>query len=330
LKILNLQFILDIFKEISGLLSGLGRLFRKGEKPKAKPKSQEGLSGTKVEGGQQVDPREQQINEAAQMIRSILLNLAGLIQRTDQAAQNSTERLGDVRTTLDDMHLPADLKDIHNLLLKEIDRMISTNSTLKAELTRSKDSLDDQRRQIESLKTAVRIDVLTQIANRAYFEEKLSEMIRLRNRYNDPFSLLMIDVDNFKNINDTYGHQAGDRILKGVAFKLKTSIRESDFIARLGGDEFTVILVKLPAEKAVDLGWKLCRKMEDARLLLDGQDITLTLSIGVAEAIRGESPEALIKRADKALYQAKQGGRNRSVMIPTPNSEEGPADLQKK
>jgi diguanylate cyclase (GGDEF)-like protein len=115
-----------------------------------------------------------------------------------------------------------------------------------------------------------------------------------------------------------------------VAFKLKTSIRESDFIARLGGDEFTVILVKLPAEKAVDLGWKLCRKMEDARLLLDGQDITLTLSIGVAEAIRGESPEALIKRADKALYQAKQGGRNRSVMIPTPNSEEGPADLQKK
>jgi diguanylate cyclase len=128
----------------------------------------------------------------------------------------------------------------------------------------------------------------------------------------------MIDVDHFKTINDTYGHLAGDRILKGVAFKLKTSIRESDFIARLGGDEFSLILVKLPAEEAVEIGWKLCRIMEDARFLLDGNDIKITLSIGIAEAVQDDKPELLIKRADKALYEAKKEGRNRAVMTATP------------
>jgi diguanylate cyclase len=317
-KHFNFRFVGDLFKTLAGLFSGLGRLFQKKEKTKGKPKVEEVLAGPKTEPPQSVDPREQQIVESAQMIRTILLNLAGLIQRTGQAADNSSTTLGDVRSTIDDMKLPSDLSDVHKLLLREIDRMISSNSTLKSELARSKGSLEEQRQQIESLKTAVRIDVLTQIANRAYFEEKLDEMIRLRNRYNDPFALLMIDVDHFKTINDTYGHLAGDRILKGVAFKLKTSIRESDFIARLGGDEFSLILVKLPAEEAVEIGWKLCRIMEDARFLLDGNDIKITLSIGIAEAVQDDKPELLIKRADKALYEAKKEGRNRAVMTATP------------
>lgn len=196
--------------------------------------------------------------------------------------------------------------------------MISSNTNLKEELARSQDSLEEKRRQIESLKTAVRVDGLTQLANRTYFDEKLAEVLRLRNRYNDPYSLLIIDVDNFKSINDSHGHQAGDRILKGVAFKLKGSIRESDFIARFGGDEFALILVKGTADEAADLGWKLCRILEDSRFLLDGKDFTVTISVGVAEAIGGDTPETLVKRADGALYQAKQEGRNRAVIAETP------------
>ena len=325
LRLFNFRFVTDLFKALGGLFTGLGSLFRKKDKPKDKSKAEEPGPAPKTEAPQQVDPLEQQLNESAQVIRTILLNLAGLIQRTGQAAENSSQTLGDVRSNIDDLKLPANLSEVHGLLLKEIDRVISSNATLKAELARSKESLEEQRRQIENLKTAVRIDVLTQIANRAYFEEKLEEMIRLRNRYNDPFSLLLIDVDNFKTINDTYGHLAGDRILKGVSFKLKTSIRESDFIARLGGDEFSLILVKLPAEKAVELGGKLCQILEDARFLLDGNDIKVTLSIGVAEALRGDKPEALIKRADEALYKAKKEGRNQAVMTPTPQSGEDPA-----
>jgi diguanylate cyclase len=326
IKLFKLQFIIELIEAVIGsmvgLFSGLDRLFKKREKSMSKPKPQEVVQGPKTGSVQQVDPREEQINDSAQMIRTILLNMAGLIHRADQAAQNSSTTLGDVRSTIDDMHLPPDLSEVHNLLMVEIDRMIAGNSTLKSELARSKENLEVQRQQIENLKTAVRIDALTQIANRAYFEEKLAEMLRLRNRYNDPFSLLLIDVDNFKTINDTYGHIAGDRILKGVALKLKATIRESDFISRLGGDEFALILVKLHSDRAVELGWKICRFMEESRFLLDGKELTITISIGVTEAIKGDNPEDLIKRADKALYLAKHEGRNRAVMTLTPKVDE--------
>ena len=228
LKFLNFQFFADLAAMVTSRLAVAGRFFR----------NREDSRGTKALVAQQVDPREQQINDSAQEIRNILLSLAGLLQRTDQAASNSSSTLGDVRTTIDDMQLPQDLGKVHNLLIREIDRMISNNTTLKVELARSQESLEEQRRQIESLKTAVRVDGLTQLANRTYFDEKLAEILRLRTRYNDPYSLLIIDVDNFKSINDSHGHPAGDRILKGVAFKLKSAIRESDFIARFGGDEF--------------------------------------------------------------------------------------------
>jgi diguanylate cyclase len=98
------------------------------------------------------------------------------------------------------MRLPDDLLEVHSLLLNEIDRVISSNSALKRELAHSREILATQRQQIESLKTAVRIDGMTQLANRACFDEKLTEMIRLLDRYEETFSLLMIDVDNFKTI----------------------------------------------------------------------------------------------------------------------------------
>lgn len=324
LKLLHIQIVTDflaaVSKGIKAFFSSLGHLFRKREKPKAPEK----ISEPKVEPAPKVDPREQQLSDSAQVVRAILLNLTGLIQRTQQAAQTSSTTLGDVRTNIQEMTLPPDLGKVHDLLLREIDRVISSNSTLKGELARSKDVLEVQRQQIESLKTAVRVDFLTQLANRAYFDEKLAEMIRLRNRYNDSFSVMMIDVDKFKTINDTYGHQAGDRILKGVAFKLKAIIRESDFLARIGGDEFVVILIKIRGPEAEELGWKLCRQLQESRFLLDGIDFNLTISVGIAEAVAGDTPEALIKRADKALYVAKEKGRNCAAMTPPPGTNGRP------
>ena len=319
MKLLNLQFFADlaamITRRLAGLLTSVGRFFP----------NRDDNRETKTSSAQQVDPREQQINDSAQEIRTILLSLAGLLQRTGQAASNSSSTLGDVRTTIDDMQLPQDLRKVHDLLIREIDRMISSNTTLKEELARSQDSLEAQRTQIENLKTAVRVDGLTQLANRVYFDEKLTELISLQNRYHDPFSLLMIDVDDFKKINDSLGHQAGDRILKGIALKLKASIRESDFIARFGGDEFALILSKTHNPPAIEVGWKICRLMEESRFLLDKKEFSLTLSIGVAEVTAGDTPETLINRADGALYQAKQEGRNRAIIAaPLPDTSGGP------
>ena len=208
------------------------------------------------------------------------------------------------------MGLPTDLNEAHSLLMREIDRVISNNASLKVELAKSQAVLTEQQHQIEDLRTAVRIDGLTQLANRTYFDEKLNEMIMLRQRYGDPFSLMMIDLDNFKLINDSYGHQAGDRILKGVALKIKASLRGSDFLARFGGDEYAIILIKTDIKSATEVAWKLCEEVRGSRFFLDDAALALTLSIGVAEACGDDNDASLLKRADESLYRAKAGGRN--------------------
>jgi diguanylate cyclase len=257
-----------------------------------------------------VDPREQNLYDSAQKIRSIMLILAGNIQRTDKAASDSSLVLGDVKSTINTLELPIDLHKAHTLLMKEIDRVILSNAVLKSELALSQTVLTEQQRQIEDLRTAVRIDGLTRVANRTYFDEKLNELIALRKRYGDPFSLMMIDLDDFKKINDSHGHPAGDRILKGVALKIKASLRGSDFLARFGGDEFAVILIKTDGKAATEVAWKLNEEVRASRFLLDDVTLSITLSIGVAEA-GGEDTEAtLLKRADEALYRTKAAGRN--------------------
>lgn len=266
------------------------------------------------EPAKKVDPREQQISDSAQTIRSILLTLATAINRTDKATNDSNLALGDVKSSIDKMDIPGDLREVHSNLMKEIDRVISNNTSLKGKLDSSQEILAIQRRQIEALQTAVRIDSLTKLANRAYFDEKLAEMIKLFQRYNDSFCLMMIDVDNFKDFNDSYGHPGGDRILRGVTYKIKESLRGSDFLARYGGDEFAVILIKTDAKAATDVAWKLCTTMRESNFLLDDKQVNVTLSIGVAEAGLNDTDETLLKRADKALYRVKEFGRN-SVMF---------------
>lgn len=292
------------------IIGALGRLFslmvaavRKSPDEAAIPES----SGDKA---QSVDPREQSLYDTAQALRNILLVMAASIQRTDKAASDSSTMLGDVKSAINTMALPQDLSEAQALLMKEIDRVISSNAALKGELAKSQAVLNEQQHQIEDLRTAVRIDGLTQLANRLYFDEKLTEMIVLRKRYGDPFSLLMIDLDNFKTINDSYGHPAGDRILKGVAMKIKASLRGSDFLARFGGDEYALILIKTDAAAAQEVAWKLCEEVRGSRFLLDDATLSMTLSIGVAEALETDTEESLLERADAALYRSKAAGRN--------------------
>jgi diguanylate cyclase len=275
------------------------------------------LKETREATTRQVDPREQQISDTAQTIRGLLLSLASVIQRTDQAASDSSQTLGDVRNTIDHMAIPDDLREVHSQLLAEIDRVISSNSTLKRELSHSREILASQRQQIETLKTEVRVDGMTQLANRICFDEKLQEMVRLWERYGDTFSLLIFDVDHFKDINDTHGHPGGDRVLKGVAYKIRSTLRATDFVARFGGDEFAAILMKAKASAAAEAARKVCRQVQESRFFLDGEEVRTSLSIGVAEIAAGENADQLLKRADKALYRVKEAGRN-GVMVADP------------
>ncbi|GFO58460.1 hypothetical protein GMST_07850 [Geomonas silvestris] len=257
-----------------------------------------------------VDPREQQINDSAQAVRSILLILTAVIERTEQAASESSLALKKLRESFERAGLPAEVAAATSRLTEQIDRMVSNNASLREKLASSQKILSAQQRQIEMLRTAVLVDGMTRLANRSYFDDKLAEMLRLRQRYDETFFLIILDVDHFKSINDTHGHQAGDLILKGVAQQLRTTLRESDFVARFGGDEFAVILIKSTPQAAEAVARKLCNSVRERRFTFENVGITVTLSVGAAEATEFDTAESLVERADAALYRVKEGGRN--------------------
>lgn len=159
-------------------------------------------------------------------------------------------------------------------------------------------------------------DGLTGLYNRHYFDEQISSEVACARRFERPLSLLLIDVDFFKKINDTYGHQGGDQVLRIVAFKLLKMLRPSDTLARYGGEEFALILPHLDKQESITVAERLRRIIEKEIILVDEKEIKITVSIGVSAFAKGDSPAQLIKDADGALYLAKREGRNRVKILP--------------
>ncbi len=159
-------------------------------------------------------------------------------------------------------------------------------------------------------------DGLTGLYNRQYFDEQISSEVVCARRFERSLSLLLIDVDFFKKINDTYGHQGGDEVLRIVAFKLLKTLRPSDTLARYGGEEFALILPHLGKQEGIAVADRLRRIIEKEIILVDEKEIKITISIGVSAFAKGDSPSQLIKDADGALYLAKREGRNRVKVLP--------------
>jgi diguanylate cyclase (GGDEF)-like protein len=173
-----------------------------------------------------------------------------------------------------------------------------------------------QQRQIEALKDQTTRDGMTQLSNYQHFTDLLHQECYRARRYQQPLAVLFADLDHFKSINDTYGHPAGDQVLKQVAACLKASLRESDHIARYGGEEFATILPETDAEGALLAAERLREAVAALRIATAAGSVQVTLSLGVAAVTPGApcQPADLVKRADDALYQAKASGRNRSCV----------------
>lgn len=161
------------------------------------------------------------------------------------------------------------------------------------------------------LKLQAQLDGLTGIDNRYIFDRNLQREFDRSRRHNQPLALLMIDIDDFKKINDQHGHLTGDEVLRSFVSVSKTVLRNSDFFARLGGEEFAVLLPATRIDEAVSTGERILRNNRDITFMIDGQSINYTVSIGAAELIdRDRSARELMKRTDKMLYQAKKSGKN--------------------
>ena len=160
------------------------------------------------------------------------------------------------------------------------------------------------------------IDALTNLNNRRQFELRLWQEIATTKRQKNPLCAMMIDIDFFKKVNDTYGHASGDAVLKGVAAIIKSTLRESDIPSRYGGEEFAVLLPFTKIEEAQIVGERLRKAVESSPIPVndegaENKTINVTISMGIAEFNNQEMGEELFERADKALYKAKKSGRNK-------------------
>ncbi len=158
------------------------------------------------------------------------------------------------------------------------------------------------------------IDGLTQAYNKRYFLETMTRELNRAGRYDRVLSLAMFDIDHFKKINDTYGHLAGDHVLRELASIVHQSIRREDIFARYGGEEFALILPEVDKKGAAQVCEKLRERVQDYPFDFNGQRILVTISLGVRCSSQQERPEGVddfIADADAKLYEAKQGGRNR-------------------
>jgi diguanylate cyclase (GGDEF)-like protein len=182
---------------------------------------------------------------------------------------------------------------------------------LKRERDQLRVSADEARAQSELAQERAMTDALTGLLNRYGLQRVLAHEHAEARRYNRPLSSLMIDLDNFKTINDTHGHSAGDTALRQVAAILSEVVRRSDMVFRYGGEEFLVLLPETDLEGAASLAEKI-RAAAAAHLFGDGmRPFHLTLSAGASSLLDAESGNDMIARADVALYQAKEQGRNR-------------------
>lgn len=187
---------------------------------------------------------------------------------------------------------------------KEIELLARIFSALRMK------SLHDQLRE-----TAIR-DVLTGLYNRRYMEERIEQEFQRCKRHKHSLSLAMIDIDFFKKVNDTYGHETGDIVLKRIAFELKTSLRKSDIISRFGGEEFVIVFPETGVNDATKVLDKIRESVSNIELKSEaGENFKVSFSGGVAggDITEIENPTELLRTADKLLYEAKSSGRNRIV-----------------
>jgi len=165
----------------------------------------------------------------------------------------------------------------------------------------------------ENLLSSALRDGLTKLFNKRYFLERLDSELKFAQRHQTALSLLMLDLDYFKKVNDTLGHLAGDAVLATIAGVLSKAVRNEDVVARFGGEEIAIVLRAINIENAVLMGERMRKLVEGTVIPFDGKDLRVTVSIGVAgyPATELKQPDQLVEAADKALYRAKHAGRNR-------------------
>lgn len=261
-----------------------------------------------------LDEREKELTGIIQMLHDALGEMANENQQFNQQMNERNLRMERI-TYLDD------IRKMRDSLRGEISQM---REVIRQKQRTDMATMDSLAREVDSLKTSLQkvkdasvTDALTGAYNRLGFDMYIQRMTDRNLVEWQQFSLLMCDIDNFKVVNDTHGHQVGDGVLKAFVKECRNFVREDDFVGRYGGEEFVVALPGVNLRQAVKRARAICERLASKRYGINYLDpdetISFTVSIGVTVARKNDTPQAIIERADAALYYAKRSGKNQAV-----------------
>ena len=261
-----------------------------------------------------IQQKEAELKNIIELLRN---GLSGLIGET----QSFNTRIYDQNVRMEALTQLDDIRKIKESLRTEVDAMKLIIQEKQSTDTLRIDSLSKEismlRSSLEQVKDASQMDAMTGSYNRMTLDSRLQWTIQRSQIVWSPASLMMCDLDDFKLINDTHGHIIGDRVLKSFVQECKTMFRNDDFIARYGGEEFAVLLPGITLRKALKRAKVFCKLLSGKQFMIEpsrpDERIGFTVSIGVSELRKGDTMDAFIERADKALYAAKRAGKNRAL-----------------
>lgn len=252
---------------------------------------------------------EKAVHEQKDILWMVVKQLGTMVQEDREAEKTIVKQLETLLKTSQDPE-SGDMKKVAEESVSLIVKTLKTRDEKKQKiLTEMNNKVEDLEKEITVVKEEAAIDPLTKVFTRGAFDQRLSEALAVHKKTKRPASLFFFDVDDFKNINDNYGHQAGDEALQKIANTCVSVLkRENDVVARYGGDEFAAIMNDASLEDALKAGETIVKAI--AALEFDNPDIKCSVSVGLAEVQYGDDVEAWLNRADKGVYLAKEAGKN--------------------
>jgi diguanylate cyclase len=246
----------------------------------------------------------------------------GMIDAAAASASSYSASLADASQKLGGAHDGALRLAIHRLL-EGTKEMELNNKKLEARLSASRQLIEQLQKNLEAVRTESFTDPLTTLSNRKFFDRALSKMMVEAKAQKKPLSLLMTDIDDFKNFNNTYGHVTGDQMLRLVALSVKQNVKGQDVAARYGGEEFVIVLPQTAPQSAITVANHIRRAVwTNVMMGSSGERLGgVTISIGVAALRPNDTAQTLIERADSCLYVAKRNGRNRVICEADPEAD---------
>ena len=237
----------------------------------------------------------------------------GAIDEAKGSTSSYGKTLENAAQSLVGAHDRDQVKRVAQMLISSTKEMEARSKALEEQLSESRKQIDTLQENLEAVRSETITDALTGIANRKHFDETIKKAIKEAREIEEPLTLVLGDIDHFKNFNDSFCHQTGDQVLRLVAHALKTNVKGRDLAARYGGEEFAVILPQTNLQNAVTVADQI-RKTILAKELVKkstGESLgTITMSFGAASLRPDDTVDSLIARADKCLYAAKKAGRN--------------------